>query len=59
MRTKLKVKVVRFHVMKAYGGLDVQLHFFLTSRIDGGEWSTSRSGHLRLGREPQYPLNRM
>jgi len=37
MRTKLKVKVVPAHVIKAYGGLDAQLHFFLTSTLDGGE----------------------
>lgn len=59
MRTKLQVKVVRVHVMKAYVELELQLHFYLTSRLDGGEWSTSRSDHLRLGREPRYPLHRM
>jgi hypothetical protein len=28
--------------MKAYGGLDVQIHVFLTSALAGGEWSASR-----------------
>lgn len=37
MHTKLKVKVVRVYVMKAYGGLEVQLHFFVNSTLDGGE----------------------
>jgi hypothetical protein len=26
-----------------YGGVEVQLHSFLTSTVDGGEWSASRS----------------
>jgi hypothetical protein len=28
--------------MKAYGGVDVQIHIFLTSALVGGEWSASR-----------------
>jgi hypothetical protein len=28
--------------MKAYGGVDVLIHIFLTSAISGGEWSASR-----------------
>jgi hypothetical protein len=28
--------------MKAYGGVDVQVHIFLTSALVGGEWSASR-----------------
>jgi len=28
--------------MKTYGGVKVQHHIFLTSVLDGGEWSTSR-----------------
>jgi len=27
--------------MKSYGWLEVWLHTFLTSRLDGGEWSAS------------------
>jgi hypothetical protein len=32
--------------MKAYGGIDVQIHIFLTSALVGGEWSASRPGHF-------------
>jgi hypothetical protein len=28
--------------MKAYGGVDVEIHIFLTSALVGGEWSASR-----------------
>jgi hypothetical protein len=34
--------------MKAYGGVDVQNHIFLTSALDGGEWSASRPGRFIL-----------
>jgi hypothetical protein len=28
--------------MEAYGGVDVQIHIFLTTVLIGGEWSASR-----------------
>jgi hypothetical protein len=28
--------------MKAYGGVNVEVHIFLTSTLVGGEWSDSR-----------------
>jgi hypothetical protein len=31
---------------------------FLTSPLDGGEWSASRPGHFNLGKRPLYPLDR-
>jgi len=30
--------------MKVYWGVKIQLRAFLTSALDGGEWSASRSG---------------
>jgi hypothetical protein len=35
--------------MKAYGGVDVYFHIFLTSALAGGEWSTSRPGRFTPG----------
>jgi hypothetical protein len=32
--------------MKAYGGVDVYIHIFLTSALFGGEWSASRPGRF-------------
>jgi hypothetical protein len=32
--------------MKAYGGVDVQIHIFLTSTLVKGEWSPSRPGRF-------------
>jgi hypothetical protein len=34
--------------MKMYWGLEVQFHAFLTSALDGGEWSASRPGRFTL-----------
>jgi hypothetical protein len=32
--------------MKTYGGVDVQIHVFLTSTLVGGKWTTSRLGRF-------------
>jgi hypothetical protein len=32
--------------MKAYGGVDVQIHILLTSALDGGEWLALLSGRF-------------
>jgi hypothetical protein len=32
--------------MKAYRGVEVQIHSYLTSALDGGEWLASRPGHF-------------
>jgi hypothetical protein len=35
--------------MKAYGGVDGEIHIFLTSALAGVEWSASRPGHFTPG----------
>jgi hypothetical protein len=35
--------------MKTYGGVDVQIHVFLTSALVGGEWSASRLWGINPG----------
>jgi hypothetical protein len=35
--------------MKAYGGVDVQIHIFLTSALVGGEWPASHPCRFTLG----------
>jgi hypothetical protein len=36
------------HALKAYWGVDVELHTFFISALDGGEWSVSRPGRFTL-----------
>jgi hypothetical protein len=42
--------------MKVYGGVDVQIHVFLTSAVVGGEWSASSPGRLTPGKESSVPI---
>jgi hypothetical protein len=35
--------------MKAYEGVNVSSHLFLTSALAGGEWSASRPSHFTPG----------
>jgi hypothetical protein len=36
--------------MKAYWGVNIQIHIFLTSALDGGEWSASRPFRFTPGK---------
>jgi hypothetical protein len=38
--------------MKTYGGVDVEIHIFLTSALVGDEWSVSRTYRFTPGKEP-------
>jgi hypothetical protein len=59
--TEVKGKVVpvlltEHHATKAYWGVEVSLHAFLTSALDGGEWSVSRPGRFTPGKELLVPI---
>jgi hypothetical protein len=51
-------KAVPLHAMEAHGGeRRYSSYSFLTSALDGGEWSASRPGRaLHLGKEPPIPI---
>jgi hypothetical protein len=40
------LNLIKHYGMKAYGGVDGQIHFFLNSAPVGGEWSASCPGHF-------------
>jgi hypothetical protein len=44
--------LIKHHVMKTYGGIEVQLHAFLTSAVDEVELSSSRLADLPPDKEP-------
>jgi hypothetical protein len=45
VNSEMSLCLTKHHAMKTYWGVEVQLHAYLTSALDGGEWSA-----LRLGR---------
>jgi hypothetical protein len=40
------------HTIKTYGSIEVWLHAFLTSALDGGKWSPSRPGRFISTKQP-------
>jgi hypothetical protein len=55
-KVKLSLPTPRRHVRRR--GVEVHLHSFLTSALNAGEWSTSRSGRVIPWKEQRYQLNR-
>jgi hypothetical protein len=48
-KVKLSLHVTKHHAIKTYGGVEVQLHAFLISALDGDDWSAPRSGRFTPG----------
>jgi hypothetical protein len=46
VKVKLSLCLTKHHAMKAYWRKGCIVHTFLTSALDGGEWSTSRPGRF-------------
>jgi hypothetical protein len=46
---KLFLCLTKHHTMETYGGMDVQLHVFITSALDGGKWSASHPSYFTPG----------
>jgi hypothetical protein len=55
-----KVKQSRYTPWRRLGVEEYSFYSFLTSALDGGEWSASRPDRaLPRGKDPWYPLYRM
>jgi hypothetical protein len=48
--------LIKYDTMKAYGGVGVQIHIFLTSALVGSESSASGPAALPPGKEPPVPV---
>ena len=55
---KVAVGLSLYKPWRNIGGVDVQLHTFLTLALDGGESLTSRSSWCTPGKENRCPLHR-
>jgi hypothetical protein len=53
---KCPCALTEHHAMKTYWGVELWLHVFLTSALDGGEWSASRPGRFTIRKEPLVPI---
>ena len=47
--SKSKCKLLPVHSMKAHGELELQFHVFLSSVLDGFQWSAVRTCHSTTG----------
>jgi hypothetical protein len=55
VKVRLSLRLTKHHAMNTYWGSGDRLHAFLTSAVDGGEWSVSRFG--RLAPEKEHPVS--
>jgi hypothetical protein len=59
VNVKLPLFLTEHHTMKSYGGVEIYLHAFLTSALDGGEWSSSDPYRFTPRKKiPLYPLDK-
>jgi hypothetical protein len=49
VQVKLSLCLAKHHAMKTYRGVEVKLHAFFTSALDGGGWSALRPGLFTPG----------
>jgi hypothetical protein len=57
-RVKLSLFLIKHHAIMTYGRAEIQLHAFLTSPLDGSEWSVPcTSCFIPPGKEPWYHLD--
>jgi len=47
--------LTKYRDMKTYWGVELYLHAFLTSALDGAEYSASRHGHFTSGEGARIP----
>jgi hypothetical protein len=52
---ELSLSFIKYHVVKTWG-VKIQLRTFLTSALDGGEWSVLRPGRVTAWKEPLIPV---
>jgi len=46
VKAKFSLCLIKHHIRKIYGGIEVNVHAFITLVPDGGWWSASRHGRL-------------
>jgi hypothetical protein len=51
---KSSLVLTKHHVIKMCGGVEVMLHTFLSSALDGGEWPVSHPGRFTHGERTPF-----
>jgi hypothetical protein len=53
----VQLNTLPVNAMKILGGMEVELHSFLTMALGGDEWSVSRHGHLTPWKWPPLAID--